>query len=660
MDIEHSQVSPKVKKGLSLGLIHSLLVRHSYTVFIFTALFCTLCAKFFHAWRMSLLHEYFSWIFADIAVLLGIEIVLTGICFCRPHKPVIRTAVTVAFAVCIWSIINAGWLIRTGTQILPSVFLPLFRDPINALGIIVTNLLKMPVVALTIIFMGIPAIILFLYAFAKPSPPNCGRKFLFSKIFISIIIIIAAIVAGNISGRHKPSLAVYGMMRNNSLLTAATNFARFDFDSPADSSSRRIPVFDQIEIAPSPHQQQKNYNLLVVVLEGIQYRYTSLADEKNNLTPYLKSLAAKGVEFTNARTTLTHTTKVLFSLLTGRFPSASQDIAEAVPVEKPYASIATILRQKLNFRTAFFQSAKGNFESRPGLVYNLGFDKFWARDNLNDPNAHLGYLACDEFEMLKPVAEWIKADQNPFFLTILCSATHDPYEVPKWFARSAKDPIGHYRQAIAYTDKFIAALDNELANLNLTDKTIFCVIGDHGEAFGEHGSFGHERIAFEEVLRIPFCLRAPLLVQPGTRITKPVSSIDLTPTLLALLGFDTQTTGFDGINALGDIPDDRKVYFSGWLQQSPAGFVKENTKFIYNPTNKMVSIYDLSVDPAEINQIEPSEKQKIAGEITSWQKGTIFQLNQHQTGERLLFGNSWVCRWTNRISSAKYTVKPKI
>jgi phosphoglycerol transferase MdoB-like AlkP superfamily enzyme len=44
----------------------------------------------------------------------------------------------------------------------------------------------------------------------------------------------------------------------------------------------------------------------------------------------------------------------------------------------------------LNFRTAFFQSAKGSFEARPGLVYNLGFDKFWARDDLNDPNAFLG------------------------------------------------------------------------------------------------------------------------------------------------------------------------------------------------------------------------------------------------------------------------------
>ena len=379
-----------------------------------------------------------------------------------------------------------------------------------------------------------------------------------------------------------------------------------------------------------------------------------------NLTPYLATLAGQGVEFVNTRSTLTHTTKVLFSLLTGRFPSVSQDIAEAVPVVKPYASIATILKHQLNFRTAFFQSAKGNFESRPGLVYNLGFDKFWARDDLNDPNAFLGYLACDEFSMLKPIIEWIKAGEKPFFLTILCSVTHDPYEVPAWFATPAKEPIERYGQAIFYTDKFIAALDVELAKLNLTDKTIFCVVGDHGEAFGEHGLLGHERIAFEEVLRIPFCLRAPFLVEPATKITEPVSSVDLAPTLLALLGFETKGVGFDGVNTLGPIPDDRKVYFSGWIQQGPAGFVKENRKFIYNPTNKKVSVYELSGDPLELAGVELPEQQagKIAEEIVTWRKNSIFRLNQQRAGKQALF-NSWLCRWNNRVCSTRYHPKKK-
>jgi glucan phosphoethanolaminetransferase (alkaline phosphatase superfamily) len=675
MCTEHSQSGFKDKPVLSirrlphklaavLRRLYGLLAPRAYSVIMFGALFCTLAVKLFHAWRIDLVSEYFSWILADIAVLLGIEVVLAAVCFRWPRRWVIRAACVFAVVVCTWSVMSAGWLIRTGTQILPTVLLPLFRDPLNALGIIGINLVKMPAAAVILLGPSAIALIFFFFVLAKPLPPDYNRKHLLNKILASCIFIFIAVLArATVANQGSAQIASEGL-RYNCQLRAVTCLLFSDsgrrVKAELANATRKIPAFDQIQIVLPPKPQRTNQNVVIVVLEGIQYRYTSLADKQSDLTPYLAALAGQGAEFTNTRSSLTHTTKVLFSLLTGRFSSTSHDIAEAVPAVKPYAGIATILKQNLNFRTAFFQSAKGNFECRPGLVYNLGFDKFWARDDLNDPNAFLAYLACDEFSMLKPITEWIRADPSPFFLMILCSVTHDPYEVPKWFATPAKEPVERYRQAILYTDKFLAALDTELARLNLTDKTILCVIGDHGEAFGEHGLLGHERIAFDEVLHIPFCLRAPFLIKPATKVTKPVSSVDLTPTLLALLGFDTKDTNFEGVNALGQIPGDRKVYFSGWLRQSPAGFVKANRKFIYNPASKMVSVYDLSIDPLESIRTELPEQQakQIADEIITWRKNNIFQLDQQRTGQKTLF-DSWLCRWTNRISSAKYRPEKK-
>ena len=676
MSINPSQSSPKAKSVLSIRRLYGLLAPRAYSVIMFGALFCTLAVKFFHAWRIDLVNEYFSWIFVDISVLLGIEVILALLCFRWPHRWVVRAACVCAAVVCTWSVMSAGWLIRTGTQILPTVLLPLVRDPINALGMIGVNLAKMPTTATILLGPSAVALTFFFLVLAKPLPPRYNQKRFAGRITVSVLLILIALTSrGTLTGRGSPQIVSQGL-RYNCQLRAVTSLLFSDSARLAKNNlanaKRKIPAFDNIQIAiatlrssslrstSSPKHQRLNHNVVLVVLEGIQYRYTSLYNKRSNLTPYLAALAGQGVEFTNARSSLTHTTKVLFSLLTGRFPSVSQDIAEAVPVEKPYAAIPTILKQNANFRTAFFQSAKGNFESRPGLVYNLGFDRFWARDDLNDPDAFLGYLACDEFAMLEPIVEWIKADSSPFFLTILLSVTHDPYEVPQWFADSAKEPLARYRQAVSYTDKFLAALDVELAKLNLTDKTILCVIADHGEAFGEHGLLGHERIAFDEVLRIPFCLRAPFLIQPKTTVTQAVSSVDLVPTLLALLGFDTEAAAFDGVNALGPIPDDRKVYFSGWLRQSPAGFVKANRKFIYYPANKLVSVYDLSTDPLELSPTELPEQQgsEIADDIITWQKDTIFLLDQQRIGKKTLF-DIWLCRWNNRVASVKYRPKPK-
>jgi arylsulfatase A-like enzyme len=665
MTAASAQSGRKVKLFLPVRRIYALLAPRAYSAIMFGALFCTIAVKFFHAQRIELLDEYLTWIFDDVAVLLGIEVILALLCFRWPHKWLIRAACICAAVMCTWSVMSAGWLVRTGTQVLPAVLLPLFRDPINALCIVGVNLAKSPTAAVVLLGPSAVALAFFFSVLAKPLPPNYNHKRFSLRITFSILIVFIAVLArGALADRRSPQVISEGMLYNCQLRAVTSllfpGSARLTKTDLADAK-RKIPAFDEIQIELSPKHRRLNCNVVLVVLEGVQYRYTSLYqgrlryDEQSDLTPYLAALAQQGVEFTNTRSTLTHTTKVLFSLLTGRFPSVSQDIAETVPAEKPYAGLPAILEQKANFRTAFFQSAKGSFESRPGLVYNLGFDKFWARDDLNDTDAFLGYLACDEFAMLQPIIDWIKADNRPFFLTLMLSVTHDPYEVPQWFAEPAKEPLARYRQAVFYTDKFLAALDVELAKLSLTDKTILCVIGDHGEAFGEHGLLGHERIAFDENLRIPFCLRAPFPIPPGTKITRPVSSVDLAPTLLALLGFDTAGAGLDGTDALTPIPPDRKVYFSGWLSESPAGFVKENQKFIYYPVNKTVSAYDLSSDPLELSPIELTKQREseIVDDVASWRQSTIFLLDQQRVGKKTLFDN-WLCRWNNRVASVKH------
>lgn len=653
MDSQCSKYSFKPKRTLLARYFSGFLVPRAHSVILFGALFCTLAVKFFHAQRCNLTGEYVGWILADVSFLVTIELVLSLVCFRWPKKWVMRTATIFAAVVCTWSVMNAGWLIRTGTQILPRVLLPLFRAPVSAFYMIGVNLIKMPMAASLLLVPSAIALGFFFFALARPSLPLYNRRLFAIRVLICVTLILVTIVARPAFARRgSPQIAAVGL-RQNSQLRALMSLVLPDY-RPVVDPKRRIPSIDQLTMAGK--KQRTKRNIVMLVLEGVQYRHTSLGDEQNHLTPHLKRIADQGLEFPNARSSLTHTTKALFSMLTGRFASASQDIAEAVPVERPYASLATILSNTLDYRTAFFQSAAGSFESRPGLVHNLGFDKFWARDDLDDPNSYLGYLGCDEFSMLGPITEWIKGNGRPFLIVILCSVTHDPYEVPEWFGEAPEELLDRYRQAICYTDKFLAALDVEMTRLNLLDETIFCVVGDHGEAFGEHGLLGHERIAFDEVLRVPFCIRAPFLVEAGKKEPRLVSSIDLTPTLLGLLGFETESVGFDGVNVLTSASLDRKIYFSGWMQEGPAGYVKGNQKYIHNPVSKALGVYDLGNDPLEQVRIELPEKQalEVVDEITEWRKGTVIRIDQEKTGRKVLY-DRWSCRWTNRVSSVKYT-----
>lgn len=152
----------------------------------------------------------------------------------------------------------------------------------------------------------------------------------------------------------------------------------------------------------------------------------------------------------------------------------------------------------------------------------------------------------------------------------------------------------------------------------------------------------------------------PGLIKPQTRIVKPVCSIDLTPTLLTLLGFDTQNAGFDGVNALGNIPDDRRLYFSCWIQQGPTGFVQGMRKIFHDPATDMVSIYNLDTDPLELKGMKADKQQakEIADQINEWKKYSVFKINQQPKGEKTLF-DRWLCHWNDRVANAEYIPKSK-
>lgn len=649
------------------------MVVHACTVIMFAALLGNLAVKLFHAGRSGLLSEYPTWILTDLGVLLTIEAALALVCYRRPTVRIVRATMVVAAILCTWSGMNAGWLIRTGTQILPMELLPLIRDPINITKMVFRNFLAMPGAAAVVLIPGAIALAFFFSALARPMIPSYNPRQFRIRIAICLGISLFATLANMaVSNLGSAQVAAAGMRYNCQaravlafFLPRYRHLARDDFRYAV----RDLPRHDAVPVALKPHHA--NHNVVIVVLEGVQYDCTSLAVRQGGvaprmgpngcgLTPHIASLAAQGATFTNARSVLTHTTKALFALMTGRFPSASQDTSEALPMEQPYASLATILEKGLGFRTAFFQSPTGTFESRPGLVYNLGFDKFFCREDLHDPNQFVGYLGADEFALLDPIRQWVQSENTPFLAVVMCSVTHDPYEVPSWFEEKAREPVDRYMQTIRYTDRFVAALDAQLTEMNLQDHTILCVVGDHGEAFSEHRSLmGHERIAYDEVLRIAMCMRAPGLIDPGKRINAPVSSVDLAPTILGLLGFDIEPMSFDGFDAMKPMPADRKVYLAGWMQQGPAGFIQGDRKVVYSPEDDRVEVFHLNADPLELNGAELGEPEagRLAKQITDWRRNTIFKIDEDAKGQTTLFG-SWQSKWTGRESRVKYIGTP--
>src|SRR5262245_10808250 len=168
--------------------------------------------------------------------------------------------------------------------------------------------------------------------------------------------------------------------------------------------------------------------------------------------------------------------------------------------------------------------------------------------------AHAAAWLCDEAT-------------EPFFLFFHTYQPHDPYFSPPEYERmlSAADGTAHpasavphgqellkYDAAVRYTDTAVAPLLDAVRSGRRGSRTLLVITSDHGEGFGEHGGgerggVGHGAELYEEALRVPLIFSGPGLVATGRRVPGLVGVVDVTPTIVDLLGFPVPT-GISGVS----------------------------------------------------------------------------------------------------------------
>jgi len=218
--------------------------------------------------------------------------------------------------------------------------------------------------------------------------------------------------------------------------------------------------------------------------------------------------------------------------------------------------------------------------------------------------------------------EWIarKPDQ-PFFAMYWSYATHIPYRAlhDKWRDFGVGDhQLGIYLNGLRQTDAILGVVLDRLNELGLLDSTLLVIVGDHGEAFGEHGQRGHATGIYEENLRVPLMLVHPSFA-PGTVTDAPVGMVDVAPSVLDLLGVPLPGE-WQGRSLLGSrrVP---RVYFFAPYSATVFGLREGDKKYLFDATANAWEVYDLAADPGELHNLADPESTEIAnarGRLAAW------------------------------------------
>lgn len=191
-----------------------------------------------------------------------------------------------------------------------------------------------------------------------------------------------------------------------------------------------------------------------------------------------------------------------------------------------------------------------------------------------------------------------------------------------------------YLRCIAGVDENVGKLLNYLKEKGLDNNTIVIYTSDQGFFLGEHGWFD-KRLMQEESIKMPFLIRYPKEIKPGTVNGDLSLNVDFAPTLLDYAGVsipeDMQGKSFRN-NLSGSTPKNwrKSIYYRYWMHNdfyhrsvANLGIRTERYKLIFYygaPLNmkgaRMPSyppeweFYDLKKDPTEMNNLYSDPKYK--------------------------------------------------
>jgi len=593
----------------------------------------------------------------DVFFFFAVALLIRLLYILKPSVAVARCALVMATAVSVWSVCNMGWLMRSGVQLQPGLVVVLFRDFKEILPIVASQFVSHLIPAILLLIAVFAAVAFFVWRLYRPLQVVAVRFLHVRWAAVKLLIVLLLLMIQPIfesQARSNMTSEVLDFSSQWRALVSST--AGLSEDEPVKIATRNIQRAGERQVVVPDGDSSKLPNIVLVLLESVSYCMTSLGDSDLDVTPYLAQLADEGVEFHLTRVPVSHTTKAYWSALTSTTPVIEADYVEAVPVDVPYEGLPTLLK-RAGYRSGFFMMSKGSFECGPGFFHNLGFDHVWFREDLGDPSATLGYLSGDDFRLIEPAAEWIEESEKPYFLMVMTSVSHDPFNVPKWFDEPRSELYDKYLQSLSYTDCFLKELSGKLKELDPDDNTIFCVMGDHGTSFRSQTNVARW-YPYEEVLRVPWVLRWPGHVEAGLEIDWPCSQLDVTPTILNLIGCDTSEAGFEGRDAFTPSAPDRRLYFSSWYSNSPIGYVEGNRKVVYWPYIDKVFEYDLARDQRERNAVEATahEAMLIKEDLLQWQGRSRIEIDPDRRAQHFLYSR-WQVFSDGRSAWANYVPK---
>lgn len=288
---------------------------------------------------------------------------------------------------------------------------------------------------------------------------------------------------------------------------------------------------------PTLHQQtaqktpSRPLNLVLIVQESLGAQYVGALGGAG-LTPEFDKLSEQGWHFRQAYATGTRSVRGLEAISAGFPPTLADAVLRLPGSQSQFFTLAQLLKQ-FNYRSRFIYGGEAHFDNMKSFFLGNGFDELHDLPSFENP-AFVGTWGASDEDMFNKLHQLLEQDQqkNQTSLTLAFSVSnHSPWEYPAGRITVEGDPAT-VQNTVRYADWAIGDFFRKAQQSDYWENTVFLIVADHDSRVG-----GASLVPVRHFHIPALILGGSVEARQDERI---ISQIDLPPTLLSLLGINSE------------------------------------------------------------------------------------------------------------------------
>ncbi|MEW6997805.1 sulfatase-like hydrolase/transferase [Colwelliaceae bacterium BS250] len=409
----------------------------------------------------------------------------------------------------------------------------------------------------------------------------------------------------------------------------------------------------ELAVAATSEPTAAKPNFIIILADDLGYGDVGFTGSTEIKTPHIDALAKSGVIFEQGYVSAPVCGPSRAGLMTGRnqvnFGFDNNNVKPGPQYNRQYFGLP-VGEQTIANRLAkqgYVNGMIGKWHLGDEAHFKApkrGFDQVWTypvggHDYFRSEPDGEGYLSPLESNYKTPdpityitddtgneSADFIGRNKDqPFFLYASFNAPHAPLQAPKkdieLYKHIKKEDRRIYAAMIHRLDINVGKIVAELKANNLYDNTVIVFLSDNGgPGTGKNSRTvnapfrGSKGILLEGGIHVPFIMSWPNGLKANTRYEKPITTLDLTPTFVALAGGEIPAKDkIDGVNIYPYLTGEKAGNPNQqmkWRFTVSASIRDGDWKLIRLP-DRLPLLYNVKEDVAELNDVADQHKDRV-------------------------------------------------